>query len=66
MRWYNVSEKRRETIQQILAILNGIPYKEAKLILECTLEELSFSSFVACQDKSNHQQYAQNLNKGEG
>ena len=61
-RWYNKNEKRRETIQRILAILNGLTHNEAELILKCALEELQFTSFV-CQDEFINQKYAQNLNQ---
>lgn len=54
-RWYNKDEKRCETIKQIIAILNGVTHNEAKLILKCTLEELSFTSFVGKVDGGNRE-----------
>ena len=60
-RWYLKNEKIRKTVLKILALLDGLTYDEAELILNCTNEEIRFNSFV-CQVESIHQQCVQKPN----
>ena len=57
-RWYLKDKQKSETISKILAVLNGLTFKEASLILDCTANELAFKSFV-CQDEAVYRQSVQ-------